>query len=195
MEGGAEKKSNKSAVVIIPPEEVWSQIQDIRSKHDKSYKRWMPHINLVYPFVHDDPTGVNYETCKENISSMIKKDNIKSFQVNFDASSFQHFKHKSSCTLWLKPLRDGEKHEDIVHLQSSLHAAFPEYNDLSCIPPDHEYTPHLSLGQFNFGKIEEAKIGFKEKWRKIEFAVDRIYLISRKNFASPFEIRHAIMLL
>lgn len=41
------EKVVSSAVVVMPPESMWQQIQDIRSKHDKSYERWMPHINLV----------------------------------------------------------------------------------------------------------------------------------------------------
>jgi hypothetical protein len=41
----------KSAVILMPSPEIWKQIQDIRAKYDKSYERWMPHINLLYPFV------------------------------------------------------------------------------------------------------------------------------------------------
>lgn len=41
------EKVVSSAVVVMPPESQWTQIQDIRAKHDKSYVRWMPHINLV----------------------------------------------------------------------------------------------------------------------------------------------------
>jgi hypothetical protein len=41
------EKVVSSAVVVMPPESMWTQIQDIRAKHDKSYARWMPHINLV----------------------------------------------------------------------------------------------------------------------------------------------------
>lgn len=36
----------QSALVIIPPEEVWSQIQAIREKYDPNFRIWMPHINL-----------------------------------------------------------------------------------------------------------------------------------------------------
>ncbi|CAG8623079.1 16825_t:CDS:2, partial [Dentiscutata heterogama] len=44
-------KSYKSAICIIPPKSQWPNIQLIRQKHDKHYKRWMPHINLIYPFI------------------------------------------------------------------------------------------------------------------------------------------------
>ena len=41
-----------SAVVIIPPESLWAPIQEIRSVYDRQINRWMPHINLLYPFKH-----------------------------------------------------------------------------------------------------------------------------------------------
>jgi hypothetical protein len=44
-------KTVKTSIVIIPKQDVWKSIQEIRKIHDKSYYRWMPHINLIYPFV------------------------------------------------------------------------------------------------------------------------------------------------
>lgn len=38
-----------TAIVVIPPENVWPAIQAIRWKHDAKVRRWMPHITLVYP--------------------------------------------------------------------------------------------------------------------------------------------------
>ena len=40
------KKVHTSAIVIIPPPSCFPPIQEIRAKYDKSYERWMPHINL-----------------------------------------------------------------------------------------------------------------------------------------------------
>ncbi len=39
-----------SAVVIIPPKESWSSIQEIRKQYDRPINRWMPHMTLLYPF-------------------------------------------------------------------------------------------------------------------------------------------------
>ncbi|CAF1511493.1 unnamed protein product, partial [Adineta steineri] len=33
----------KTALCLIPPENVWDQIQSIRSIHDKAYPRWRNH--------------------------------------------------------------------------------------------------------------------------------------------------------
>ena len=39
-------KDVKHAVIIQPDESLWGPIQEIRKQYDKSYIRWMPHINL-----------------------------------------------------------------------------------------------------------------------------------------------------
>lgn len=43
-------KTHQTAVVIIPPENLWQPIQQIRQKHDRHFRRWMPHITMIYPF-------------------------------------------------------------------------------------------------------------------------------------------------
>jgi hypothetical protein len=46
-------KSHKSTVCIIPPLAVQQAVQSIRCFKDKSFVRWPPHINLLYPFIED----------------------------------------------------------------------------------------------------------------------------------------------
>jgi hypothetical protein len=43
-------KTHQTAVAVVPPREVWGPIQAIREKHDRQFRRWSPHINLLYPF-------------------------------------------------------------------------------------------------------------------------------------------------
>ena len=43
-------KSYKSAVVAIPPDYLWGPVQGLRKRYDRHYRRWMPHITLLYPF-------------------------------------------------------------------------------------------------------------------------------------------------
>jgi len=44
-------KSYKTAVVAIPPDHLWGLIQGLRKQYDRHYRRWMPHITLLYPFL------------------------------------------------------------------------------------------------------------------------------------------------
>src|SRR5690242_9503975 len=44
-------KTHHTAVVAIPPPEVWEPLQAIRRQHDRNVHRWMPHITLLYPFM------------------------------------------------------------------------------------------------------------------------------------------------
>jgi len=60
----------KSAACLIPDESLWEPIQEIRKKYDKSYPRWMPHVNLLYPFIVDD---LFENHTKEFISEKLKK--------------------------------------------------------------------------------------------------------------------------
>jgi len=93
------KKVVTSAIIVSPPQEMWSSIQAIRSKHDKSYVRWMPHINLIYPFVPANEFANIVGPLTQGLSS------LQPFNLTFD--SFDFFEHGArSCTLFLKPRTD-----------------------------------------------------------------------------------------
>ncbi|CAG8607126.1 5773_t:CDS:2, partial [Cetraspora pellucida] len=118
-------KSYKSAICIIPPKSQWTNIQSIRQKHDKHYKRWMPHINLIYPFIllqqqvldkfnsSDISTVSNALNISEGSSSEITDDmilqhlkktlhHIHPFKLRLQ--SLNYFTHgKRSSTVWLHP--------------------------------------------------------------------------------------------
>ncbi|KAK2140156.1 hypothetical protein LSH36_1460g00032 [Paralvinella palmiformis] len=114
-------KSYKSAVVIIPPESVWQQIQDIRHVHDKAYDRWIPHINLVYPFLPDVNAGDAFLEASSTIEKALS--DIRPFRVRFTADSSKSFRHSKKSTLWLKPLPlTGEKADQIDEMEKGMHA-------------------------------------------------------------------------
>eukprot|EP00198_Chlamydomonas_reinhardtii_P000915 XP_001690250.1 predicted protein [Chlamydomonas reinhardtii] len=48
-------KVHTSSVAVVPPATVWRSIQSLRCFADKSFVRWPPHINLLYPFHPDGP--------------------------------------------------------------------------------------------------------------------------------------------
>ncbi|ESO89026.1 hypothetical protein LOTGIDRAFT_106220 [Lottia gigantea] len=179
-------KSNKSAVVIIPPKSVWEQIQNIRSKFDKAYDRWMPHINLIYPFAPDSEFSNLLPRLKDQLQ------NVAPFTVVFTKDSIGYFEHGQRCGLWLKPLIHSQQYSrptDSNHLQQ----LFPNFNDLNVIN-EKGFQPHLTLGQFKHNEIQRVVNDLKQNWKPVNFKVDEIFLISRKGFSDPFEIRDSVAL-
>ena len=72
------------------------------SKYDRAYSRWMPHINLIYPFIEDSSDGRSFSQAAAAVEQALS--GLEPFHVRFGVDSFRCFKHgKKSCTLWLKP--------------------------------------------------------------------------------------------
>jgi 2'-5' RNA ligase len=178
----AVRKVHTSAVMISPPQADWPQIQEIRKIYDKSYVRWMPHINLLYPFVHNDEFSTAVDRVKAAVAS------IKPFTVQF--KQFDFFKHgKASYTMWLKP----EPNEEIKELQQTLEKAFPGFEDLSTIS-DAGFTPHLSVGQWkNEAELLKKKKEFESTFKTIDWDITEVCLISR-TAEDPFEVRYTVPL-
>ena len=83
-------KVYNSAVVIIPPQEQWGQIQEIREKYDRQINRWMPHITLLYPF-HPENEYNLFEHDFSTICKSIEPFDIHLKQINY----FTHGKYFS----------------------------------------------------------------------------------------------------
>lgn len=49
----AAAKTHKTAVALVPPRAAWPAIQAVRVFNDKSFCRWPPHVNLLYPFLEE----------------------------------------------------------------------------------------------------------------------------------------------
>jgi 2'-5' RNA ligase len=174
--------TTQTALCLIPPENVWEQIQSIRSIHDKAYPRWMPHINLIYPFTPEE----NFHNIKSNLESILNRK--KPFQIQFDQSSLDYFKQRGDeCTYHLRPKNSTE----IVELQKLIH------NQLSnLIRNKRTFQAHLTLGQTTTSKISDVLMDIKAKWKTIEFTVDRVFMISRENHPENlFTIKNEILLL
>ncbi|MFW9818210.1 MAG: 2'-5' RNA ligase family protein [Candidatus Thorarchaeota archaeon] len=172
-----------SAVVIIPPEEKWPAIQDIREKYDRQINRWMPHITLMYPFRPEN----EYYILKKSFSDKCKS--IESFEIHL--KEFNYFNHgKQRYTLWLNP----KPNDLITNLQSKIQRIVPDCNDV--IKYKNGFKPHLSVGQIQ-GKnnLIEIMNHLQNNWNEIYFLVNEIFFISReKSKTSKFAIKKRIKL-
>ena len=89
-------KTHTTALALVPPQDVWEPIQEIRRRHDRQVRRWMPHLNLLYPF----RPRAEFEAMAEPLAAALL--DFAPFEVRL--GGFRHFEHRSgSCTLWLDP--------------------------------------------------------------------------------------------
>jgi 2'-5' RNA ligase len=174
-------KSHHTAVAIIPPQEVWEPIQAIRRVHDRQYQRWMPHINLLYPFLPVEQFAEVLPRLETACS------HVTAFPVTL--AEFRMFVHPSGrATLWLAP----EPKTPLVDLQAALVAAVPDCDDLSRFAAG--FTPHLSVGQARSRREAERLLAdLRAAWQPIHFHVSAVALI-RRDADTPFRIEHCVEL-
>jgi 2'-5' RNA ligase len=176
-------KAYNTAVVIIPPSELWIPIQKIREKNDRAFNRWMPHITLLYPF--------REESQFKSLESEFRMSCNTIPAFNISIKDFNYFDHgKNNFTIWLKP----EPTNLIVKLQRSLLSLVPDCNDVNKFK--NGFTPHLSVGQIR-GKNNLTLLldELQKNWEEISFENDSISFISRKlEKYSKFEVKKQIQL-
>ena len=174
-------KTHKTAVVIIPPENLWQPIQEIRRQHDRHFRRWMPHITMIYPFRpredFDELANQFYPVCGH----------FQPFPISF--SLINQFQHPGgNFTLWLAP----ELKEPIIALQTALFNLVPDCNDVSRFK--NGFTPHLSLGKV---KGKSAMLKFRDTlqsdWKLLSFMLCEICFIWRnEQLDDVFRVSHRI---
>uniref|UniRef100_A0A914V1J1 2'-5' RNA ligase family protein n=1 Tax=Plectus sambesii TaxID=2011161 RepID=A0A914V1J1_9BILA len=164
--------SPKSALCLILPSEVATEIQAIRALHDKQFFRWPPHINLIHPFYLD--TDKVFDECAEKIAQLFTTKRFQPFTIHLDYSCFDIFEHIRCCTLLLKPRQDAEN--QLIELQKELQNLFPDLLNKR-FPV---YQPHLSLGQFDSTRVKEFAQQFATEWESkaitVDWTIDRVSL-------------------
>jgi len=159
-------KTHRTAAVIIPPRAVWDPIQAIRRQHDRQFRRWMPHITLLYPF---RPRS-EFEKLSLEFAKVCA--DLEPFEV--ELADFDSFKHsKGSRTIWLAPLPQ----EPLIRLHHALARVVPECNDTALFPGG--FKPHLSVGQTRGIRSEFLIKSLRRDWRPLRFSVPAIHLIWR----------------
>jgi len=207
-----------SAVVICPPSSQWGPIQEIRSVNDKSYARWMPHINLLYPFLLDDD-GDEAPRRNFDAATAVAREALRGIEpFTVTLRTFSRFEHAKSCTVWLHPSEPPLEGNDpargsdlgnadvdagprdavsrgIVRTQAALERAFPFADHLSAISPHSGYVPHLSVGQYDdVASARVAELALRDAWEPVTFEVDAVYVISRAGADAPFEFKARVPL-
>ena len=162
-------KTPKTAVVLIPPQEVWVPIQTIREVHDAHYRRWMPHITLLYPFRSREEFAELAVQFREALRT------VTPFEVVL--ANFRYFPHRGNrFTLWLEP----QPREPLVKLQTALWQVVPDCDDTRRFR--NGFTPHLSVGQVR-GKRQRDRMlaSLQRDWQSLRFTVREVALIWRND--------------
>lgn len=162
----------QSAIVIIPPKELWEKIQPIRKLYDKKVDRWMPHITLIYGFLPVE----HFALAAQVISQTLKE--LSPFKVTL--TKYGTFSHRNNSTAWLEPV--SEPANALHKLQSLLAKIFPQCDEQS--KKSNGFTPHLSVGQFDSPATAMKKL---PTWQEVDFLVDRVAVIHRQG-NQPFEV-------
>lgn len=172
------QKVYHTALVIIPPSETWPQIQAIRKVYDSAYDRWMPHINICFPFIPPEEFDLFHEKLSEKLKDFPK------FIVKF--TGFGHFDHAKKCVLWADPL---DKEGEIKAVYETI------VKELGFLKEGRDFNPHLTLGQFDKSKILAKKEELLKEWKEFSFEVGEIHLIQRDGQNSPFYIKKSVKLM
>jgi len=161
-------KTHKTAVVLIPPEEVWGPIQEIRRRHDRNVRRWMPHITLLYPFRPSEKFDAVVGPLEEASRT------VEPFRIRL--AEFDRFDHgRDNFTVWLKPAPA----EPVCALQAALQAVAPDCDD---VIHDGRFVPHLSVGQARGRRnVERLMESLRPAWQGVEFPADRVSLLHRSD--------------
>ncbi|CAD7929258.1 unnamed protein product [Amoebophrya sp. A120] len=149
-----QEMSRHSAVCLIPPgaqpqlASFYAKVEAVRRDHDKAYHKWMPHVNLLFPFVkgfeaNDATDGMKESPLLKSLQAACKK--LSPFKIRF--SRVGKFSQKGSATLHLVP-------EYVVQSTSSSLSKGGEENTTDFDDP-MEGTPSCS-SQGSFSQLIDA---------------------------------------
>jgi len=158
--------THQSAVVLVPPPEIWAPIQAIRRIHDRQFRRWMPHVTLLYPFL---PRGALAQAIPTAAEALAVLRRFEIVLARLDA-----FRHRGGTfTMWLAP----EPKDALVALQAALVRRFPVCDSVNRFGGG--FTPHLSVGQARGEGELRAFRSEVEGWAPLAFTARSVTIIVR----------------
>lgn len=170
----SERTSHRTAVVLLPPVELWGALQRLRARHDSRFERWPPHVSLLYGFV--EPAEL--PLALPRLTEVAKAS--KPFTIRFDR--VVTFEHEASTTVALAPSRP----EDIAALQARLVAAFPFCTEQNR-GEGGSFTPHLTIARLDSGDTKTlASLKHELRALHLEWPANAIVVLER-----PDEVFHA----
>jgi poly(A) polymerase len=168
----------------MPPQEIWQSIQDIRATHDAAYKRWPPHINVLYPFVKESFFDAEIETIAGVLSG------IEPFEIVLKRFNYFDKRNQQTLYVFLQP----SPAKAIGKLQQIYDSLIAKYPACASAKNRSQFHGHLTCGQFASDSIRSTVTDMNSAWETLTFTCDSVQLISRYGNDQPFEVRHEIKL-
>jgi poly(A) polymerase Pap1/uncharacterized protein (UPF0248 family)/endonuclease/exonuclease/phosphatase family metal-dependent hydrolase len=149
--------STKTALALVAPDHLCSEIDGIRSIHDKAFGKWDAHINILYPFVPLD----QLDTTISELRKALLDESRGSLKIILDDVGV--FKHRKNATVFFKPSSASE--DAIGQMRDNL---------ITCLTStklfEHssglEFNPHLTVGQASLQHSQEL-FTLDEEARKV----------------------------
>jgi len=174
-------KAFHTALCFIPPQSIWDPIQDIRRKLDKSFNRWPPHINLLFPFIPEQYFDEAAKLITEQLA------HIEPFELTFDGVSC--FEKKTSV-IWLS--QNETAVEKMREVQSAVASLFPYCDEKH--DENGKFVPHLTIGQYSPKGLQKKLQELRTNWKSTTVQVGEICMIYRPDQESSFSVIHRIPL-
>jgi 2'-5' RNA ligase len=164
--------------VTIDDTKINERIDTIRSKYDKAYPRWMPHINLFFPFFSLE----TFKEFKQSLQDAFK--DFESFTVTLDKVDFfsQGKDRVTKEKMITYNLRCEKKSLD------NMKKLFTVAKSQLKINSKKEFIPHLTLGQSAERDKDMMLSMLNETFKDpITFRVTKICVLQREK-DSNFEV-------
>lgn len=160
-QGGAEPlgpPTPRSALCWVLPDELAGPVQALRARHDPSFARWPPHVNVVWGFVEEPHLDEALLRLSAGLAA------VPPFDVALDG--LRVFRHRDDGTVWLDPAAGGP-----APWQALARAV------AGLVPRDgRAFVPHLTVGRTARPEADAAS------WRlpRLAARVERLTVLTRR---------------
>jgi len=163
--------STQTALAILVPSKLQTEINTLRKIHDKAYKKWEPHINILYPFVESSLLSYAISVLRAHLSIHP----VPPFSAKID--DVGTFEHRRNATVFLKLGEESE--EKICELRKRLVDALGR--DEKEGTHDGVFRPHLTMGQASLtGGAKERLVEKVRKFVGLEWEVEGLVVLRRE---------------
>jgi poly(A) polymerase len=164
-----------TALALVLPAEAQPLVNEIRAKYDRAYPRWMPHLNLLFPFLPVE----QFEGLSFRISKALQE--IEPFSVTFsEVGAFKQGRKAFTFHLKVNEITELQKLFKVVC------ATLPE-----CPPKHLEFHPHLTVAQAPKSQKDAMQAELKEHFKGgLTVTFNQVSLLSRSRTdkSVPFSI-------